>query len=198
MKQAHLIDFPMNDTWLDPQRPLPIFRGSYPPGSAWGGLERILPELVRLFCREDRGRALEFGVEWGYSTAALAQLFSEVVGVDTFRGDPHSGFKEDHLKETRANLTAWSNIRLVQQNFRNFIQDQAFDSRYSLIHIDMMHDFETTYTAGRWAAAHAPVVLFHDTESIWPEVKQAVLEIAEESGREVYNYPKCYGLGILF
>ena len=51
----------------------------------------------------------------------------------------------------------------------------------------MVHTYEATYTIGRWATDHAPVVIFHDTQYIWPQVKQAILQIAEETGRDFYN-----------
>jgi hypothetical protein len=60
----------------------------------------------------------------------------------------------------------------------------------------MSHDYETTYTAGRWAVDHSPVVIFHDTES-FPSVKEAVSAIAEETGRTFYNFREFNGLGIL-
>jgi hypothetical protein len=69
-------------------------------------------------------------------------------------------------------------------------------SQYDLIHVDIVHTFEDTLACGRWAADHAPVVLFHDTES-FSEVKRAVAAIAEDTGKTFYNYPHCYGLGIV-
>src|SRR5690348_5139509 len=93
------IDFDKNDNWLD--GPLP---SSEPrPPSGWVGLERIMPSLVRMFCKKTE-RALEFGTEYGYSTAVLAQLFDHVTGVDWFKGDEHSGVREDYYEKSAANL----------------------------------------------------------------------------------------------
>jgi hypothetical protein len=195
MKEIHAIDFPKKEGWFEgplPQNP------SVPSG--WNGLEKIMPALVKLFCRTNRKLALEFGVEYGYSTAVLAQLFAGVVGVDTFVGDDHSNHKENHLAVTQENLARWPNIALHQFDYRDFIKHidgTLYPANYSLIHVDMLHDFETTYTAGKWAAQHAPVVLFHDTNYIWPDVKEAILKIAEETNRDVYEYKECFGLGIL-
>lgn len=196
-KSIHSIDLAPRDNWLD--GPLP---SSEPrPPSGWVGLERVLPELVRLFCRRT-DCALELGVEFGYSTAVLAQLFTHVVGVDTFVGDAHSGQKEDHCELTTKNLARWPNITLHQLDYREFIRRvdagaTEYPAQYSIIHVDMLHDFETTYTAGRWAVDHAPVVIFHDTNAYWPAVPDAILKIAEETGREFYDYKPCNGLGIL-
>ena len=184
------IEFPKSDSWLDGPLPASPTR----PPSGWVGLERILPALVERFCTS-RKSALELGVEYGYSTSILSQLFDHVTGVDTFTGDAHSGERPDYFAETIGYLSIRPNVDLVQSDYRDWI---ANDERtYDLIHVDMKHDYETTYTAGRWAADHAPVVLFHDTEALWPEVKQAVCKIADETGRSFYNYEPCNGLGIL-
>jgi hypothetical protein len=195
MTEVHQIDFPKDDSWFT--GPLPE-NPAVPSG--WRGLEKIMPSLIKLFCRNDRVTALEFGVEYGYSTAILAQLFGHVLGVDTFVGDDHSSHKEDHHEITLKNLAPWRNITLAQRDYRHFIKETESwpeGAHFSLIHVDMMHDFETTYTAGRWAADHAPVVIFHDTNYLWPEVKQAIIQIAEETGKDVYEYKECFGLGIL-
>jgi hypothetical protein len=193
MKASHstpiLLDLPLNDSWLD--GPLPV---SPTVPSGWTGLERVMPALVAQFCPW-RGSALEFGCEYGYSTSVLAQLFSHVTAVDWFVGDEHSGVREDYYAIARSNLAHRANVTLVQEDYRRWI---AHDDRqtYDLIHVDMLHDDETTYRAGLWAASHAPVILFHDTLA-WPEVAPAVLRIAEKTGREFWNYPHCHGLGVL-
>ena len=192
MKSTHSIDFPQSDSWLD--GPLPV---SPTVPSGWTGLERIMPSLVRLFCR-NRESALEFGVEYGYSTSVLAQLFDEVHGVDWFKGDEHSNWREDYSDITIANLAHRSNITLWKESYQEYLATVADNQRWDLIHVDVVHTFAATYEVGRWAADHSPVILFHDIEAFWPEVKQAVLQIAEETNREVYLYPRCFGLGILF
>jgi hypothetical protein len=65
-----------------------------------------------------------------------------------------------------------------------------------MIHVDIVHTFEDTYKVGKWAVQHAPVVIFHDTESFL-DVKMAVAAVAEEADRAFYNYTPCHGLGIL-
>jgi hypothetical protein len=49
--------------------------------SAWKGLESILLDLIERF-RIPRNTALEFGVDYGYSTVALSNYFSRVIAVD--------------------------------------------------------------------------------------------------------------------
>lgn len=167
-------------------------------GTAWNGVDRILYDIVNRF-NVKQGIALEFGVEFGYSTSALANVFKQVIGIDTFTGDIHSSIRVDHFKETEQRLKVfWPNIVLFQMDFQTWI---GFDDRqYDLIHVDIVHNFEETYDAGMWAVEHAPVVIFHDTEA-FPKVKDAVMAIAEDKGRTFYNYGRCpesqHGLGIL-
>jgi predicted O-methyltransferase YrrM len=190
-KQIIPIDFPKNDNWLD--GPLPV---SPTVPSGWTGLERIMPALVEMFCKQ-RDWALEFGVEYTYSTNVLAQLFSYVTGVDWFKGDEHSMWRDDYSEIARANIAHRNNVELIQSSYQDWIAQAPADAHYDLIHVDVVHTYEATYECGRWAADHAPVVIFHDSEYIWPEVKRAILRIAEETDRTFYNYPECFGLGIL-
>jgi hypothetical protein len=164
-----------------------------PVPSAWKGLDRILYDIVERF-HITQTRALEFGVQWGYSTSALANMFEKVVGVDNFEGDKHAGVHGISLEDARARLTPWQGITLFKMNYQDWIQ--ADDSLYSLIHIDIVHTYEDTFALGRWAVDHAKVVIFHDTES-YPEVKRAVNDLARLTGLEFYNYESCNGLGIL-
>lgn len=190
-KVIYEIDFDKNDNWLD--GPLP---SSEPrPPSGWVGLERIMPSLVRMFCKQMES-ALEFGVEYGYSTAVLAQLFSHVTGVDWFKGDPHSGERENYYETTRANLSRWPNITLIPSSYQEYIS-VPISTQWDLIHVDVVHTYEATYECGRWAADHSPVVIFHDSAYIWPAVPEAIERIAQETGRSFYNYRPCNGLGIL-
>lgn len=157
--------------------------------SAWQGLESILDDLLNHY-HVDRLVALEFGVEYGYSTIALSNFFDQVIGVDTFEGDMHSGHKEE-LARAQKNCAPYENIKLIQSSYQDFTKDN--DEQYNLIHIDIVHTYEDTYACGKWAIEHAPVVIFHDTES-FPEVKKAVHDL---SGGLYDNYPHHHGLGII-
>ena len=169
------------------------------PGSAWRGLELILPSLIEDFALPVYS-ALEFGVEGGFSTAALATYFLNVTAVDFFIGDEHSGVKSDPAqleRETRAALAQWPNIEVVTANCFVWMErpeNQASD--YSLCHADIVHNYEPTLRALLWASDHAELVIAHDTES-FPEVRRACADAAEAKGRFFYNYPECHGLGIL-
>jgi len=160
-----------------------------PEQSAWMGLESILDDLIKRYNVEN-SLALEFGVEYGYSTIALSNFFTLVVGVDTFEGDTHSGHKEEY-ERAKKNCGEYDNIELVKADYKDFIKSD--DAWYDIIHIDIVHTYEDTYKCGKWAIQHAPVVIFHDTES-FPEVRQAVEDLSKGKWD---NYPKHNGLGII-
>jgi len=164
-----------------------------PVPTAWKGIESILGDLVEQF-KVGRQRCLEFGVEFGYSTAALSCFFDEVTGVDTFIGDKHTTNHADIFGTTSERLAPFSNIRLVRSDYRDWIaRNMDF---YDLIHVDIVHTYTDTFTCGLWSARHAPCVLFHDTMS-FPAVRWAVAAIARATGKRFYNFKESNGLGIL-
>ena len=160
---------------------------------AWVGLEKIVLDIIE-FSSINTERALEFGVEFGYSTAVLANYFKQVVGVDIFTGDIHAGHHGDIYELARINLKEFPNVQLVKSDYRDFIMGNM--DQFDLVHVDIIHTYEDTFACGLWAAEHSYCTLFHDTQS-FPEVKRAVAEIARRTNRKFYNYRKCNGLGII-
>lgn len=173
-------------------------------GSPWRGLERLLPALIRDFSLDPSAGAVEFGVEGGYSTAALADHFSSVTAVDHFLGDEHSGVKPDAGKlerETRANLAVWPNVTVVTADCFEWMRGEAPGAaspaaHYSVCHVDILHCHKPTYAAAMWGIHHADVVLCHDTRS-FPEVMQACRDVTQDAKCNFYEWPDNYGLGIL-
>jgi hypothetical protein len=169
-----------------PPRVLPV-------ATAWKGIESVLADLIKQFGVETR-RCLEFGVEYGYSTAALSSFFETVTGVDTFVGDRHTTNKSDIFLETSERLSSFENIKLVRSDYRDWTaRDQTF---YDLIHVDIVHTYIDTLNCGLWSARHAQCVLFHDTQS-FAAVKRAVIDISRQTGKRFYNFKESNGLGIL-
>ncbi len=160
---------------------------------AWVGLEKIILDIIE-FSKINTDSALEFGVEFGYSTAALANYFKKVTGVDIFTGDIHAGHHGDIYKLTQGNLRDFSNINLIKSDYRDFIS--SCTDRFDLIHVDIIHTYEDTYACGLWSAQHSKCTIFHDTQS-FPEVKKAVADVARSTKKKFYNYRKCNGLGIV-
>ena len=170
---------------------LPILKIS----SAWGGIERIMKPIMRKFNIKNN-LALEFGVEHGYSTSILSGLFDKVIGVDTFTGDIHSGLKNNHKKQTETNLIEYSNIELFESTWEEWANSFTHNSKYDLIHIDILHDYNSTFNAGEWAVQHSDIVIFHDTIS-FSDVNLSVSDLSKKYGYYYYNYPLYNGLGIL-
>jgi len=160
---------------------------------AWVGLERILLDIIE-YSRIRQNSALEFGVEFGYSTSALANYFKTVTGVDIFTGDVHAGHYGDIFDLTKHNLKEFENIELIKSDYKDYIKNN--ENRFDLIHVDIIHTYEDTYTCGLWSAQHSDCTIFHDTQS-FPNVKKAVADIAKKTNKKFYNYRKCNGLGIV-
>ncbi len=169
-----------------PERVLPV-------ESAWKGIESILGEIIRRFHLKS-DKCLEFGVEFGYSTAALSSYFKEVTGVDLFHGDRHTRNQQDIYAETSARLAGFENIKLVRSDYRDWIKQD--NSQYDLIHVDIVHTYADTLACGMWSARHSQCTIFHDTESFLA-VRRAVKDIARETGKTLYNFRESNGLGIL-
>ena len=178
--------------FIPKNRDFPIL-AEQPHPSAWGNIPTILKDIIERF-DVDTTNALEFGVEYGYSTSALSNYFSNVLGVDIFTGDIHSGLKDDHLEQTKNYLEPYKNITLLKSDYKDFIKNNF--GKYGLTHIDIIHDFEHTYECGAWAVQHSRVTIFHDTES-YAEVKRACQELSYNYDLEFYNYKESHGLGIL-
>lgn len=160
--------------------------------SAWMGIEAILEDLLEVF-RIKRNKALEFGVEFGYSIVALSNYFEKIIGVDTFEGDQHTYDKniEGMYEAVKANMP--TNVELIKSRY----QDYKDDSRYDLIHIDIVHTYEDTFACGNWALQHSDFVIFHDTQSFL-DVMLAVIDLSKKHNVDFFNYPHCNGLGILW
>ncbi len=161
--------------------------------SAWIGLESIIEDILLRFGINIIS-ALEFGVDYGYSTVALSNFFDTVIGVDTFEGDIHAGHRENAFDTALKNVSIANNIILVKSDYRDFIKETK--EYFDLIHIDIVHTYKETFECGLWAVNNSSITIFHDTE-MFPEVRQAVIDIAKETGKECYNYEACYGLGII-
>lgn len=163
--------------------------------SAWVGLERILEPMIRDF-NINTNKALEFGVEWGFSASVFSGCFEQIIGVDTFTGDIHSGIKEDHFEHTKECLKDFSNITLIKSDWESWSKNIKENERFDLIHIDIIHDYKNTFSAGDWALKHSDFVIFHDVVS-FEEVNLAVKDLARKYNMNYYYYPLYNGLGII-
>jgi hypothetical protein len=103
-------------------------------------------------------------------------------------------YNSNHYEYTKANMSAWPNIQLIESDYRDFIKEN--DEKYDMIHIDIIHTYEATFECGEWAVNHTDVAIFHDTES-FPEIKRVCTDLAIKYDLEFYNYSDSHGLGIL-
>jgi len=161
--------------------------------TAWGDIPTILKDLILKFNINTK-KALEFGVQYGYSTSALANYFEEVIGIDTFTGDIHAGIEDNFFEKTKNNLIEYSNIKLIEASYQEYILNKT--EKYDLIHIDIVHTYEDTYKCGEWAVQNSDAVIFHDTES-FIDVRRACIDLANKYNFAFYNYRQSHGLGIL-
>lgn len=163
--------------------------------TAWKGVEFILHDLITRFC-PTATTCLELGVEHGYSTVALSNYFSVVVGVDTFAGDYFCGQRDPEVEYpiVRDKLLEFQNIRPIRSTWQDFFATNK--ARFDLVHIDVTHTFEDTFECGYYAARFADVILVHDTVSFTP-VMNAVEALSRLMGMTFYNWPEVHGLGIL-
>lgn len=171
--------------------------------SAWSNIPTVIKDILDRF-NIARNVALEFGVERGYSTSALANYFARVIGVDPFDWVLPDGMPRDYYSVLNI-LRNYTNIQLIKAMSDEFMRYKIFE-RYDLIHIDIGYDthaYSTTFPSAEWAVQHSDCVLFHDTMS-FPEITQVCDELSEKYGFDFYNYSEeigpagiICGLGIL-
>jgi hypothetical protein len=165
-------------------------------GSAWKGLENYIPSLIEQL-NISPNHALEFGVDHGYSTHILSQLFDTVTGVDSFEGDEHiiheQGEEFYEKVKTRFENT---NVTIYKSSFEEFIKLNEH-LKCDLIHIDIVHLYEPTFECTEWSIQHSDVVILHDTIS-FPDVYKVCKDIADKHNLNFYNIPNHFGLGVLY
>jgi hypothetical protein len=163
--------------------------------TAWEVVPPILCDILNRF-HVKRNLCLELGTQHGYSTAALANFFNVVIGVDTFAGDEYAGVGDpDHtFNGTGETMKAFPNVVLVRSDFRQWIVNTR--GRFDLCHIDLYHTYDITFAAAMWAVDNSDIVLAHDTIS-FPEVNRALEDVADAKGLKYFNWPVKHGLGIL-
>lgn len=153
-------------------------------------------------------RVLELGVYYGvsffsYCEAVLdAKLKTELIGIDTWKGDEHANFYDDRVYRQFLELMnkyfSTLNTRLLRGTFdqyRGAIEDESVD----IIMIDGTHTYESVK---RDFLNYLPklkrngIVLFHDTNVDKFGVKYVWSELAAQYPH--YNFKNEYGLGVLF
>lgn len=178
--------------------------------TSWQGIERVLPDVIERF-QVDTQCAVEFGVWHTYSTAALANNFDRVYGVEPFVGDRLAGTETVPMIETsRRTLLPWGGkVTLIESGYREFLGQEVPVPKpvVGLVHIDVVHSFEMTLDCGYLThkVLNPKVIAFHDTRSpsgdgtVFEPVTAAVKRLAQLTGRTFWECTGVnpHGLGIL-
>lgn len=187
----------------------PVFEHSADPAASWFGHRRFGYDLVRNL----RPRRLaELGVCLGTSFFAFCQavkdggLPTELLAVDTWEGDEHTGFYgPGHLEQfDRVWRTSFPDLA-VRQIKRPFDQARAEveDASVDVLHLDGCHTYEAArrdYETWSGAVRAGGVILFHDIAVRDPARGFGVYRLWEElKGRfPTAEFAHSFGLGILF
>jgi hypothetical protein len=176
------------------------------PASAWTG---HIPFLNVLIAAIEPKRVVELGVNHGGSLIAAATaarragLSTDIVGIDTWRGDGHSGMFDGDKRYARlAALTAreFPNVRLMRSTFDEAIPAFA-PASIDLLHIDGFHTYDAVrHDYETWKVKVAPggVILFHDTQvrgrdfGVWRLWEELAV------GNRTFEFAHSHGLGVLF
>ncbi len=172
----------------------------------WSGHRNFAYDLVRWM---KPARIVELGVHWGTSFFAFAQaikdhrLQTELVGVDTFKGDEHAGaYGDEVLAAVRTIIDRYFAARppILHQMFFSEALDRVADGSADIIHIDGLHTHEAArfdFTA--WLPKLAPegVMLLHD---IAPSTGYGSANFWKELAAKhpSFAFEHSWGLGVVF
>lgn len=187
----------------------PVFEHAADPAAAWLGHRRFGYDLVRNLRPR---RLVELGVSLGTSFFAFCQavkdggLGTELVAVDTWEGDVHTGnYGPGHLEHfDRVWRARFGGLR-VRQVKRPFDEARAEVPAGSvdILHLDGCHTYEAArHDYDTWAGSlrRGGVILFHDIAvrddgrgfgiyRLWEELK---------AGFPTAEFAHSFGLGVLF
>jgi Methyltransferase domain len=187
----------------------PVFEHAADPAASWLGHRRFGYDLVRNL----RPRRLaELGVCLGTSFFAFCQavkdggLVTELLAVDTWEGDEHTGFygpgyleQFDRVWRTHFPALAVSRIQRPFDEARAEVEDSSLD----VLHLDGCHTYEAArhdYETWSDAVREGGVILFHDVAVRDPGRGFGVYRLWEElKGRfPTAEFAHSFGLGVLF
>lgn len=174
--------------------------------SPWQGHRDFAYDLIR-FARP--ALIVELGVHYGCSFFAFCQavkdhrLEAQVIGVDTWTGDPHAGYYGEEVFEL-VEKTRASHFADDRFAFRRLTFDEAVaafaDNSIDLLHIDGLHTYEAVsrdFTAWLPKLANDGIMLLHDiAPASGYESARFWAEIAQRHPH--FEFLNRWGLGIVF
>lgn len=168
-------------------------------GSAWHGHGPFavwLPEYL------GAKLIVDLGVDNGFSTFCFAIGTSEtVIGLDSFEGDPHAGFRntESYVHEKliflKENYKLPGNVEFIKGFFHDIAQAWT-RGKVDLLHIDGFHSYEAvSQDFADWFphCQEEAIVIFHDTLSFPDTVGKFFDELAYPK----FNFLHTHGLGVI-
>jgi len=175
--------------------------------SAWTGHRNFAYDLVRFM---KPNRIVELGTHYGTSFFSFCQavkdegLSTSCYAVDTWQGDPQSGFYNHQVLDTvkKINSKYYSDITsvLIPSTFDRaaaLFKEQSID----LLHIDGYHSFEAVshdYLTWLPKLSNKGVVLFHDIFVKHPGYGVHILWDHLKKQYPSLEFTHSFGLGVLF
>lgn len=174
--------------------------------SPWTGHNKFAYDLVTFF---KPNTIVELGTYYGSSFYSFCQavkdeqLPTQCTAIDTWQGDPHSGYYGDHVFETVTSVlnTCYSGIGKTIRSTFDDAQDKFEDESIDLLHIDGFHTFEAVshdYSTWLPKLKKNGIILFHDIAvyerdfgvyQLWDTLKAQYPHL---------EFSHSHGLGVLF
>jgi hypothetical protein len=187
----------------------PVFEHEVEPGASWLGHRAFGYDLVRNLRPR---RLVELGVCLGTSFFAFCQavkdggLDTELVAVDTWEGDEHTGrYGPGYLEQFNG---VWRNrfpglaVRQVQRPFDE-ARTEVADASVDILHLDGCHTYEAArhdYETWSGSVRRGGVILFHDIAVRDTDRGFGVYELWDELKARfpTAEFGHSFGLGVLF
>lgn len=176
------------------------------PVSPWAGHRAFAYDLVAFLAPRS---IVELGVHFGGSYFAFAQAIRDfaldcrILGVDTWRGDPHAGFYGaevwDAFDAARKAEFPDPRFGVFRGTFDEALGEVA-DGSVDLLHIDGFHDKEAVlrdFASWLPKLASDAVVLMHDVADDGPYGSTAAWRELRRR-HEGFDFQHSWGLGVLF
>jgi hypothetical protein len=187
----------------------PVFEHAADPAASWLGHRRFGYDLVRNL---RPARLVELGVCLGTSFFAFCQavkdggLDTDLVAVDTWEGDEHTGFYgPDFLRrfdDARRASFARLRVRQIKRPFDEARTEVPAGS-VDILHLDGCHTYDSArHDYDTWSDSVRPggVILFHDIAVRDPGRGFGVYRLWEELKADfpTAEFAHSFGLGVLF
>ena len=176
-------------------------------GGAWGGHVAFAQWLIE---RTRPGRVVELGVYTGCSFFAFCHaskklgLNTELIGVDTWKGDPQSGMYGENVWEIVKNIAPqYPAARLARMTFDvAFAAMRTHLAPIDILHIDGFHEYAAVkHDFDTWSPVVGPngVILLHDTQVGWGTFGVYKLrdELIAGGQFDVFEFKHSFGLGVV-